>query len=82
LLFVSRACKSGELSNVPGQMFEKFCEYFSEDHAVDLSLTCRQRERAVCWLFSPVHCGERVLVIGLAGQSAVWIHSVYESVFG
>jgi len=53
-------------------MFEKVCEYLSEDHAVDLS----QREISVRERFvgcvSPVHCGERVLVISLAGQSAVW----------
>jgi len=27
---------------------------------------------SVSWVFSPVHCGERVLVISLAGQSAGW----------
>jgi len=72
VVVVSLASESGELSNAQGRVFEKFCEYLSEDHAVDNSLTCRQRERAVCWVFSPVHCGERVLVISLAGQSAVW----------
>jgi len=27
-------------------MFEVPCQYISEDRAIDLSLTCRQRERA------------------------------------
>jgi len=39
-------CRFGDLSKVPGRMFEKFCEYLSEDHAVDLSITYCQLGRA------------------------------------
>jgi len=36
-----------------------------------LSFLTSVRE-SVSWVFSPVHCGELVWVITLAGQSAVW----------
>ena len=39
-------CRFGDLSKVPGRMFDKFCEYLSEDHAVDLSITYCQLGRA------------------------------------
>jgi len=64
------------------RLFEVSCQYISDYRTIDLSLTCRQHDRAgmlgVSHQFTVVHV---FWWLTLAGQSAVWIHSVYESVY-
>ena len=53
------ACRSGEFLKGPDRIFERFCEYLSEDHAVDHSLTCWQLGRAY------VGCGHQFTVVNV-----------------